>query len=251
MVEADTSIHGNLLNVTIRGAVNSSTSLSFRSWVEDKMLDGFTRINMDLSEVEYISSDGISLFMNISRLLSSRNGSLSFSGLSDELKLLFGFFKVGETIPVYDNAQDAFSGESTHRPEEKVSIDSGKKILPQKTMKRIMSSNRKNLRMMDNTLLVSDLATNPAEKTPSPLREKSAGMETPVQEIQPAKENVPETTEMPDKATAIAETKEQKSESANAEKVIFCMNCGAQLKVSKPGKYICPACRLKFTYVNQ
>jgi len=250
MVEADTSIHGNLLNVTIRGAVNSSTSLSFRSWVEDKMLDGFLRINMDLSEVEYISSDGISLFMNISRLLASRKGQLSFSGLSDELKLLFGFFKVGDTIPVYENAQDAFPGESSHRPDEKVSADPGKKILSQKPMKRIMSSNRKNLRMMDNTLLISDLVINPAEKTPSPLREKSAGMETPVQEKPAAIENNPETTEIPDKATSIAEIKEKKSDSPYPEKVIFCMNCGAQLKVSKPGKYICPACRLKFTYVN-
>ena len=31
-------------------------------------------------------------------------------------------------------------------------------------------------------------------------------------------------------------------------KLIFCPNCGVQLRVTKPGGYLCPSCRVKFQY---
>lgn len=286
-VELDTKIKGNLLNIVIRGSIDSVSSSSFRSWIEEKILEGYTKINIDLSEIEYLSSDGISIFLSIHKLLKSRGGSFSFSNISEEISFLFDFFKVDESIPIFENEEDVLkftTNESNISPQ----INEKKKIQPKRKKmifgEHLLRRSSFDKGMLDESLTVSDVLGESKENEASPVEKdipfkendlNNSDTEKKVELEKSHKESVDKEKEisenfqsqekpleamdsnsidegMQEKDKDIKKTKEEVVTSVEKEifqiKQIFCMNCGAKLNVSKPGKYICPSCRLKFDY---
>lgn len=282
-VEINTKIEENLLNIEVQGAIDSVSSSSFRGWIEEKMLEGFVYINIDLSEIEYLSSDGISVFFSIQRLLESRDGRLSFSGISEELRLLFDFFKVSESIPIYNTAEEAareagkpFHPQKVHDVPKK-SFESEKE--PGKTEKKpavkkkrmvigehLLRRSSFNRGMLDDSVAVGDVfekdqdsiekVSEDANHTqPTPVAESTSSQKDDEvhlhQEEKKNVENAHKTDSLQQDSDDSKEKNLPQNESAQPKTEIhqiFCMNCGAKLNVSKPGKYICPACRLKFDY---
>jgi anti-anti-sigma factor len=65
------------------------------------------RVVVDLSDVDFLASIGIRLFITNAKSLSSRNGKMALLGPSDEVKRVLEITGIPAVIPVYSNLESA------------------------------------------------------------------------------------------------------------------------------------------------
>ena len=78
---------GEKLTVTLKGEINIITSKEFEDYI-DANLAGVSELIFDISEVEYVSSAGLRVFL-ISQKIMNEQGSMVILGMSEEIKDTF------------------------------------------------------------------------------------------------------------------------------------------------------------------
>ncbi len=219
MLEMNTVKDNKILVVDLSGALDSQTSSDFKSWVEEKILDGYRYLSLNLADLEYLSSRGIAVLLEVQTILRKMRGEAVLIHVNDEISRLLRFFHITDKIKVLSGKSEAaayFQGVEITAPQivksEAIESEKSSGVLE-------LSSSEENL-----------------EKTP-PL--PAAPQIQSVAE-KPAEQTAQSDEEVPEKPVEVSV--------AFGVREIFCQNCGTKLKVTKPGKYICPSCRLKFTY---
>jgi len=219
MLEMNTVKDNKILVVDLSGALDSQTSSDFKSWVEEKILDGYRYFSLNFSDLEYLSSRGIAVLLEVQTILRKMKGETVLIHVNDEISRLLRFFHITDTIKVFAGKTEAaayFQGVELQTPQTVKS-----KVMESEKSSGVLelSSSEENLEKVAPMIEPSPLqsvAEKPAEQTAQPAE---------VAPEKPAEVSV-----------------------AFGVREIFCQNCGTKLKVIKPGKYICPSCRLKFTY---
>ncbi|WP_335872377.1 anti-sigma factor antagonist [Bacillus sp. 2205SS5-2] len=86
----DKNVNDEIVDVKVNGEIDAYTAPKLR---EDLLLlvDQKEQVvmNVDLSEVTYMDSTGLGVFVGLFKQLKAQNGELYLTGLSDRLKRLF------------------------------------------------------------------------------------------------------------------------------------------------------------------
>ena len=73
------------LKVTISGSIDSNTADSFRSAVIDE-LDDVTLVLFDMNEMEYISSAGLRVILEVYQTLEEKGGKVILENVREEIR---------------------------------------------------------------------------------------------------------------------------------------------------------------------
>ena len=80
-MKADISIENGCMNVTVSGEINTVTTPQLAQELGD--LQGVTRLVFDMTQVQYVSSAGLRLFLNCQRLMNTSGGEMLIRGCDE------------------------------------------------------------------------------------------------------------------------------------------------------------------------
>ncbi len=90
--------NGGCLNVKIDGSVDVNTSQGFRSEIIDELED-VSLVRFDMEKMDYISSAGLRVILEIFQILEDKGGRVSLVNVREEVREIFevtGFTAVME-----------------------------------------------------------------------------------------------------------------------------------------------------------
>lgn len=73
MINIQTEIHSNIATLTLQGRLTVQSSQQLSNTI-DGLSENITSIDINLEEVEYISSAGLRVFVAVDKLIARRNG---------------------------------------------------------------------------------------------------------------------------------------------------------------------------------
>jgi anti-sigma B factor antagonist len=98
----------DLLIIRIEGALDTNTSGQLESIFAEHLDRGARRIILELTEMDYVSSVGLRVFLSSLKRLRASEGRLVLSGLNEEVREIFdmaGFSPLFEITPSLDEAR--------------------------------------------------------------------------------------------------------------------------------------------------
>ena len=98
----------DLLIIRVAGALDTNTSGQLESTLTDQLDQGARRIILELTEMDYVSSVGLRVFLSSLKRLKASEGRLVLSGLNEEVREIFdmaGFSPLFEITPCLDEAR--------------------------------------------------------------------------------------------------------------------------------------------------
>lgn len=93
--------------IKVSGSLDIETSPRLRGCFLDEIGKGFSKIICNLRDVDYISSAGFGVFINIRKTLAEAGGELKLSEMSDSAKRVFELMGFVNLFKVYDNDHQA------------------------------------------------------------------------------------------------------------------------------------------------
>jgi anti-anti-sigma factor len=283
MLGMNTVIHREILVIELEGALDSHTSADFKSWVEEKLLEGWRAFILDCLCLEYLSSRGIGVLNEIGRITANAKGKIVVTNLSAEVKNLFHFVQLDKQLAVFDTVEsardslkeyirvlptpvavntaepetvahsDAAQASQTGQPENKPPEENF--VVPEPVIDEdiYLPEAPPSITKLDSEPHANgekpEPKDTPAGPPPMLLYEEKLEENS---EVQPP-ENPPEQPAAGDQKTEEPKNEpEPKPEPVpQGQSLVFptirpCANCGAELRLPKAGTYICPACRHRF-----
>ena len=102
----------DLLIIRIKGALDTNTSAQLESILTDYLDRGARRIILKLTEMDYVSSVGLRVFLSSLKRLRASEGRLVLSGLNEEVREIFdmaGFSPLFEITSSLDEARSCLA----------------------------------------------------------------------------------------------------------------------------------------------
>ncbi len=99
--------HNSLQVIDLIGELDAHTSLILEKELLDLINQGQTKIILNFSELKYISSAGLGVFMGCIDDIRSKNGDLKFSNLSDKIFEVFDLLGFPHLFEIYNHEQEA------------------------------------------------------------------------------------------------------------------------------------------------
>lgn len=102
----ETRRDGHLV-VAPTGRLDSASATTFDRQLSTAIQRGDTRLVIDLTGLEYISSVGLSVFLAAAKKIKAANGRLVLAGLNDRIRLVFemsGFLRLFPVFPTVEAA---------------------------------------------------------------------------------------------------------------------------------------------------
>lgn len=268
MLGMNTVIHSDILVIELEGALDSHTSSDFKSWIEEKLLEGWRAFILDCLCLEYLSSRGIGVLTETSKIIANANGKLAVIHLSAEVKNLFNFVGLDKLIDTPSSLEEgrerlrdfvkqmsapenispmkSSAGEKEDEPGEAVFVVPEPVLdeeiyLPQEQPTGKSAPEHKEPANQNTS---SGPAMLLYEEEPNAYPEISKDLDN--QEPEPEQLHTHQPASEPDTVTSARPALEPLPE--NFPKIQSCSNCGVDLRLPKPGTYICPACRHRFSF---
>jgi anti-anti-sigma factor len=102
-----TEIHEKGLVIRPLGRLDSGSAPDFETQVLEALLGGSTRVVLDLSALEYVSSAGLRVILLAGKKLRGNGGRLLLAGLRSNVREVFdmsGFLQLFPVLPTVDEA---------------------------------------------------------------------------------------------------------------------------------------------------
>ena len=93
--------------IRVRGEIHVSTAPEFAQHLSDVVESGKTAIVLDMSDVEFIDSTGLSVLLNGLRLVGQRQGRLALVCTNPTVLRLFQITNLDSTFDIFDDRQKA------------------------------------------------------------------------------------------------------------------------------------------------
>jgi anti-sigma B factor antagonist len=96
--------------VSLRGRLDSAGTPAFESSMHEVIESGEKRVLIDCSELRYVSSVGLAVFISSAKTLGASGGGLYFAGLTQHVRSVFemvGFFGMFEIYPSLQEALES------------------------------------------------------------------------------------------------------------------------------------------------
>jgi anti-sigma B factor antagonist len=98
---------GDVVILALSGKLDATTSKTF----EDKLLadidSGDQRFVIDLSQLEYVSSSGLRVFLLAAKRLSSSNGKIALCSLKNHIQQVFDLAGFSSILSIYGSRDEA------------------------------------------------------------------------------------------------------------------------------------------------
>lgn len=96
----------NLLVVVVEGRIDSVTSGELEGWVSENISPPKTDVVLDCSTLDYISSAGLRVMLNISKTTKKASHKFSLCSVQDHVREVFEISGFDSFIPIYDSVND-------------------------------------------------------------------------------------------------------------------------------------------------
>lgn len=108
MIKIDTKIEDGHYELFVGGDVDASSSIHLDNALSDA-LKTHNKVIVDFSELEYISSAGLGVFMSYIQQIESDNISLAIFGLKEKVFQVFEILGLDQLIEICPTREDALS----------------------------------------------------------------------------------------------------------------------------------------------
>ncbi len=106
-MECSCTRQGRTLVIRVQGRLDATTTEAFnhewQSWVDSKV----TRVTLDLSDLEYITSAGLRGVVALHKTLKGRHGELALCGLNGLVSEVFAVSGLSFLLPIYKTLEEA------------------------------------------------------------------------------------------------------------------------------------------------
>jgi len=96
--------------LALSGKLDAMTAKTF----EDKILGGLSiikqKIVLDLSQLEYVRSSGLRVFLLAAKRLQGTQGKILLCGLQDHIRQVFDLAGFSSILPIYGSRDEAIKG---------------------------------------------------------------------------------------------------------------------------------------------
>jgi anti-anti-sigma factor len=100
----------DVLILGILGRLDSTTSKSVEEKLVSAIEAGERRLVIDLSELEYISSAGLRVFLLAVKRMTAVSGKVALSSLKDPIKQVFDIAGFSSMLSIYGSPEEAVKG---------------------------------------------------------------------------------------------------------------------------------------------
>ncbi len=109
-MDISVSHRGETIVVMVDGRLDSTTSAQLELWVEENLSPPDGDVVMDFSRLDYISSAGLRVMLNLSKLIAGHSRKFFVAGAQDHVREVFEISGFDSFIPLCDSVEEAVSG---------------------------------------------------------------------------------------------------------------------------------------------
>ena len=95
--------------VKLEGKLDVNLSVSIESELDALTESGSINLILEISKVEYLSSSGIRVFINMMRKIKDKNGRLVLASVPDVIKKILKTVDLEDLFEVFDSVDDALA----------------------------------------------------------------------------------------------------------------------------------------------
>jgi anti-anti-sigma factor len=106
-MEITEELRGETLVVKPAGRLDSNTSEEFHTFLTKRLDAGASRLVVDMSATDYVSSAGLRIFLLAAKKLKDRDGRLALAGLNSSVKQVFSLSGLLAIFAVEPDAERA------------------------------------------------------------------------------------------------------------------------------------------------
>lgn len=107
MLTIDIQREKEILTLNVIGEVDASSSIELDNSLNDAVHGDATYIFIDCSELQYISSAGLGVFMSYLEDLKSQQKEMVLYGMSEKVKNIFKLLGLDNVLNIVDNESEA------------------------------------------------------------------------------------------------------------------------------------------------
>lgn len=101
---------GDIMLMILTGQIDNYTSEEITKIINEYINEGNLKIIIDLNNVDYLDSAGLSVLISSKIRLSKRKGDLRLVGLKGRAKEIFNLANLAQMFNIYENREAAFEG---------------------------------------------------------------------------------------------------------------------------------------------
>ncbi|MFY0688098.1 MAG: STAS domain-containing protein [Cyclobacteriaceae bacterium] len=106
MVEITTSIEDNIYEILVNGEIDASSSIHLDGALE-KAFHDHTRILVNLSDLKYISSAGLGVFIARLDEIKTNDRKMVLFGLNENVRQVFGILGLEQLLIIKETKEDS------------------------------------------------------------------------------------------------------------------------------------------------
>ena len=106
-MEINVETQGRVKIVGLRGRLDANSSPAVEKHLESLVDSGEERVVLDLSQLTYISSLGLRIFIAVAKNIQKVNGKLALTGLSDHIYEIFKIAHFTSIFAIYPSLSEA------------------------------------------------------------------------------------------------------------------------------------------------
>jgi anti-sigma B factor antagonist len=97
------------LILSLTGKLDATTSKAFEDRILGVIDAGEQRVVIDLSQLEYVSSSGLRVFLLAAKRLNSSNGKIALCSLKDHIRQVFDLAGFSSILSIYGSRDEAIT----------------------------------------------------------------------------------------------------------------------------------------------
>jgi anti-anti-sigma factor len=95
--------------LALSGRLDATSAKTFEDRILGVINSGTQRLVVDLSQLEYVSSSGLRVFLLAAKRLQPTNGKMSLCGLQDHIRQVFDLAGFSSILSIYGSRDEAIS----------------------------------------------------------------------------------------------------------------------------------------------
>jgi len=98
------------LILALSGKLDATTAKTFEEKILGVINSGTQRLVLDLSQLEYVSSSGLRVFLLAAKRLQGTEGKIVLCALKDQIRQVFDLAGFSSILPIYGSRDEAIKG---------------------------------------------------------------------------------------------------------------------------------------------
>ncbi|AVV51258.1 STAS domain-containing protein [Leptospira santarosai] len=281
-MEIRSRLSGDILKLKLRGRLDSVSAEDFYSYLKSKWGEGIRKFLFSCEELEYMESEGICVLARFENFLKNRGASSAYCAFNEECKTLLSFLGFGRSIAFFEDPHRAEEYLSLIKIQDQRTNRSASRIKRNSPV-QFYSSGSSSKSTVSRSAYVPEIQTLPELEIESDTTQKVSEPEilktenpqsissqserlqvflneekkpsVPQEEVAVVSESSSLSSDVPSATKSfVSESYSAKSVLEKAiraerdfpKRTIYCGACSSRIRVSKPGRYRCPACQIQF-----